>query len=198
MLKNLIRTFSSRKEWYENAVFNATVSPTKTMDPEPLIKIQDEQVSQMVDLLREHRGKNITVLDISQKTNTANHMIICSGLSQKHIYSLANAARQYLRESYNQPKMDLLPAQLTIDGEDSDWMTLDAGSILVHCLSDEMRQKVDLEGLWNSMPILSEQMDKEALVESIEQSFAEHNSKPVIKVKQMNQDDFFKESDIYK
>ncbi len=54
----------------------------------------------------------------------------------------------------------MMPENLSIEGQESDdWMVLDMGTVILHCFTDEARQKYDLASLWNSIDEFVESID---------------------------------------
>jgi len=96
--------------------------------------------------LDDAKAEDIVAIDLAGKSSLADYMIVASGLSQKHISTLAERIAEKLREI----GLVSVPA----DGkEGSDWIVLDAGLILVHLFRPEARRHYNLEKMW-AMPAL--------------------------------------------
>ncbi|WP_281645122.1 ribosome silencing factor [Parendozoicomonas sp. Alg238-R29] len=108
----------------------------------------------VVGTLEETKGKDITVLDVSDKTDVTDAMIIVSGTSSRHVKSLADNLVKTCKEAGVMP--------LGVEGEEqAEWVLVDLGDVVVHLMMPSARQFYDLERLW------------EASVEQVEAAFEE-------------------------
>lgn len=95
------------------------------------------------ETLSDLKAKNITVIDIGDLADFADHMIIAEGTSKRHIKSIADNLAVEAKKIGHQP--------LGREGEqDSDWVLVDLGSVIVHIMMPQAREFYDLEGLWQS------------------------------------------------
>lgn len=68
-------------------------------------------------------------------------MIICTGLSERHVVSLAHLLDDVAEEA-DYPI-------ISIEGEQSGrWVLVDCGDIVVHVMTQEAREMYNLEKLW--------------------------------------------------
>lgn len=94
--------------------------------------------------LDDDKAQDIVAIDLAGKSSLADYMIVASGLSQRHITTLANHIAEKLRTI----GFGAVPAE----GKDSsDWVVLDAGDIIVHLFHPEARRHYNLEKMW-AMP----------------------------------------------
>lgn len=94
--------------------------------------------------LDDDKAENIVAINLAGKSSLADYMIVASGTSQKHIATLANHIAQKLK--------NLGRGSVSVEGKDtSDWVVLDAGSIIIHLFKPEMRMHYNLEKMW-AMP----------------------------------------------
>ena len=97
----------------------------------------------VVDSLEETKGKDIVVLDVSDKTDVTDMMIIVSGTSSRHVKSLANNVVDKCKKVGVQP--------LGVEGEEQgEWVLVDLGDIVAHLMMPSARQFYDLERLWET------------------------------------------------
>lgn len=90
---------------------------------------------------------DIATVDLSGKSSLADYMIVASGTSQKHLSTLAD----HIAEKLHGLGMSFVP----IEGKDvSDWVVVDAGTVIVHLFRPEVRQLYNLEKMWG-MPELT-------------------------------------------
>lgn len=95
--------------------------------------------------LDDDKAQDIVAIDLAGKSSLADYMIVASGLSQRHINTLADHIADKLRaKGYGAP-----PAE---GKESSDWVVLDAGNIIVHLFRPEARRHYNLEKMW-AMPM---------------------------------------------
>lgn len=101
----------------------------------------------VIDALDDLKGREIVALDVRTLTNMADHMVFCSGTSNRHVKSLAdNAATEAKKRGVK---------LLGIEGEqDGEWVLVDFGDVIVHVMLPETRAFYDLERMW-SLPAAS-------------------------------------------
>ncbi|QOL24460.1 ribosome silencing factor [Thalassotalea sp. LPB0316] len=96
----------------------------------------------VVDKIDDMKGRDITVIDIEEKASFASQMIICSGNSNRHVKSIADHVVIECRAEGHEP--------LGLEGNDvGEWSLVDLGDIIVHVMTDEMRDRYQLEQLWS-------------------------------------------------
>ena len=92
--------------------------------------------------LDEKKGKEISVIEITDLTTIADYFIIASGTSNTQINALSGAVEKALQEQAGE---DPLRREGYRDGT---WVLLDYGCIVVHIFSQEAREFYSLERLW--------------------------------------------------
>lgn len=114
-------------------------------------------------LVRGH-GQDVVIIDVSKRCDFADSMIICTGQSVTHVQSLSYAVMSEMKGSLpvsspadaisegapgDLPQYEVAGSPVSIEGgASSDWSIVDAGSMVVHVLTDEARYDYDLESLW--------------------------------------------------
>lgn len=94
-----------------------------------------------VESLEDLKGKDIVVLDVSDRTTVTDWMIVVTGTSQRHVKSLANEVIEKSKEAGVRP--------LGMEGEtDGNWILVDLGDVLAHVMTAESREFYALEKLW--------------------------------------------------
>lgn len=98
-------------------------------------------------ILDNNKALDITTINLSGKASFADHMIIASGTSQRHLLALSDYLQSETKEKGH--------SYVRIEGKEngSDWVLVDLGSIVIHLFRPETRQMYDLESMW-SMPSL--------------------------------------------
>ncbi|ABD44496.1 oligomerization domain protein [Ehrlichia chaffeensis str. Heartland] len=95
----------------------------------------------IVFILDKHKANNIVTINISNKSNLAEHLIIASGESSYHVKSLAERIRKEIKPH----------KKLSIEGlKDGNWVVINCYNILIHIFRPEVREYYQLENLWNS------------------------------------------------
>ncbi|MBA6264997.1 MAG: ribosome-associated protein [Colwellia sp.] len=96
----------------------------------------------VIEKIEEMKGRDITILDIAKKSGFADYMVVCSGNSNRHVKSIAHSVAVECRAKGLEP--------LGIEGNDiGEWALVDLGNVIVHVMTDEIRDRYQLEELWN-------------------------------------------------
>ncbi|KAI8374418.1 uncharacterized protein BYT42DRAFT_639592 [Radiomyces spectabilis] len=108
------------------------------------------------ELLTESKMDNVTVLDLREKCDWTDYMIIAESAKGDRFLSsvaenLGGVVRKAIRSNPEKFPTQALPH---IEGRDDDsgWLLIDLGRFIVHLFTPEIRQKYDLEGLWKAVP----------------------------------------------
>lgn len=99
----------------------------------------------VVDTLEDRKAINVTSLPVAHLTTIADHMVIASGTSNRHV----NALSQYVLESVKENEG---PVNGVEGKEGAEWILIDLGDVLVHLMQEETRGFYDLERLWGDFP----------------------------------------------
>ena len=93
-------------------------------------------------ILDDNKAKNITSINLKNKSYIADYMIIASGTSSRHLQALSEILVTQLKR--------LGIEDCRIEGKDSnDWKLVDAQDIIVHIFHPEKREFYDLEKMWS-------------------------------------------------
>ena len=102
------------------------------------------------NVLKDNKATEIKTIDLKNKTQIADFMIVASGSSSKHIQSLSEILVSQLKKAGFE--------NCHIEGRESnEWKLVDAIDIIVHIIHPEKRKFYNLEKMW------SELMPKERL-----------------------------------
>ena len=93
-------------------------------------------------ILDDNKAKNITSINLKNKSYIADYMVIASGTSSRHLQALSEILVAELKKlGINNCK---------IEGKDSkDWKLVDTQDIIVHIFHPEKREFYDLENMWS-------------------------------------------------
>ena len=93
-------------------------------------------------ILDNNKAKNITTINLENKSYIADYMIIASGTSSRHLQALAEILVTELK------KIGL--ENCRIEGaESNEWKLVDTNDIIVHIFHPEKREFYDLEKMWS-------------------------------------------------
>ena len=90
-------------------------------------------------ILDTKKGKQVTTIDLSDKTVVADYFVIASAYSSTAVKALADAVEEEL------DKVGVHPLHRDADQK---WIALDYGSVIVHVFYKELRDFYNLERLW--------------------------------------------------
>lgn len=98
------------------------------------------------ELADNKKAENIVVLDVRKISTVTDYFVIASGTSDPHLRAIVDEIAQTLRDDH-----DLAPG-----GKDGSihaaWVVLDYFDVIVHIMRADIRERYDLEGLWNDAP----------------------------------------------
>lgn len=91
----------------------------------------------------ENRGRDIAVLDLREMTSIFDYFVIVSGASRRQLHAISEEIDRAMAE-------ELGDRRLGIEGyEESRWILLDYGDVVIHMFDAETRAYYALEDLWS-------------------------------------------------
>jgi len=94
------------------------------------------------------KGRDITIIDIGAKAAFADYMIIASGGTERQVKALCDEVEDKLAENSVFVKH--------IEGKnDSGWILMDYGDIIVNLLTVDLREKYNIEKVWADCEFLN-------------------------------------------
>ncbi|HAS14124.1 MULTISPECIES: ribosome silencing factor [Idiomarina] len=104
--------------------------------------MQAEELREFViDKIDDLKGRDVQILDVHDKTDVVDYMIICSGSSKTHVRSIAEHVATEAKHAGTPP--------IGVEGgEQSEWVLVDLGDVVVHVMQDSIRDFYQLEKLW--------------------------------------------------
>ena len=117
--------------------------PETTTTEELLDKIIDlkQIIIQTLDI---NKAQDIISIDLKDKSSMADHMIIASGTSSRHIQSLSEQVLNKFKDKGIKNSK--------IEGkESSEWKLVDGIDIIVHIFHPEKRKFYELEKMWSEL-----------------------------------------------
>lgn len=104
---------------------------------------QADILSIALDALDELKARNVSTMDVRNITSVADHMVIASGTSSRHVKALADNVVVRAKEAGVMP--------VGIEGErGAEWILVDLGDVIIHVMQPATREFYDLERLWRN------------------------------------------------
>ncbi|HTN33694.1 MAG TPA: ribosome silencing factor [Marinobacter sp.] len=110
--------------------------------------MQAEQLKDLVvSALEDVKAKDISVIDVRDRTSVTDFMVLASGTSNRHVKSLADSVVSDTKEQgVRVGNVEGVAA--------SDWILVDLGDVVVHVMLPATREFYDLERFWRDAPDL--------------------------------------------
>lgn len=91
-----------------------------------------------------NRGRDIVILDLRALTSVFDYFVIVTGSSRRQLHAISEEIDRVMETDYGDKR-------LGIEGyQESRWILLDFGDIVVHIFDDETREYYGLEHLWSA------------------------------------------------
>ena len=98
----------------------------------------------IIDTLNSNKALDIVSIDLENKSSMADHMIIASGTSSRHIQALSEQVLQKFKSNWVK--------NCKIEGKESnEWKLVDGLDVIVHIFNPEKRKFYELEKMWSEM-----------------------------------------------
>jgi ribosome-associated protein len=120
------------------------VSPNKAA---PAAQDNSETGPRMIDVvlqsLEDAKAEQTVAIDIVGKSSLADHMVVTSGRSNRHVSAVADQVVKALRDNgFDKPRIEGLPH--------ADWVLVDGGDVIVHIFRPEVREFYNIEKMWQA------------------------------------------------
>ena len=121
-------------------------TPNTTVSTQDAPAVGNPEIS-LVDLilntLDDAKAEETVSVDITGKSSLADHMIVTSGRSQRHVGAVADQVISALRDNgFGKPRVEGLPH--------CDWVLVDTGDVIVHIFRPEVREFYNIEKMWQA------------------------------------------------
>lgn len=102
-----------------------------------------DPLSVVLRSLDDSKAEDIVSIPIAGKTSIADHMIVASGRSHRHVGAIADHLIRDLKQAgCGAPRVEGLPH--------CDWVLIDAGDVIVHLFRPDVRSFYNLEKMWSA------------------------------------------------
>lgn len=130
----------------------AHVIKTRLPDPPPSV---DALLAAVRDAVEEIKAKDVVEIDVRGKTSVADHLVIVSGTSTRHVKSIADEVVKFAKNLGAMP--------LGVEGErEAEWVLVDLGDVIVHVMLPRVREFYALERLWTVGDLPDTEADADA------------------------------------
>ena len=97
-----------------------------------------------VKIAEDKKGENVVLLDVQEKTPITNYFVIATANSMPQINAIINEIEKTFKYDYS---VEVLRRD---GGSAVNWRVLDFGGIIVHVMSQDLRQLYNLEHIWEN------------------------------------------------
>lgn len=98
----------------------------------------------VLDKIEDMKARDIQVVDVKGKSPVTDVMIVCTGTSKTHVKSISN-------HLYLEAKSHDIYVMGVEGTEESEWVLVDMGGVVVHIMQQQTRDMYQLEQLWQSV-----------------------------------------------
>jgi ribosome-associated protein len=115
-------------------------------DPVPTLDVRQERSRQLAlaaaRTAQDHNGHDIVVLDMRAMTTEFDYFLLVTGNSRRQLHAISEEIDRVLEGEMNDER-------LGIEGyNESRWILLDYGTVVIHLFDAETRDYYALEDLW--------------------------------------------------
>ncbi len=101
-----------------------------------------EIVLDIANTLFNKKAKDVLIIDIGEKSSLADYFLLVSGGNYRQLEAFKDEAEDVL-DKYG---MEIKSLQ---GKSQSGWILMDCGDIVINFLTEEMREKYNIEGIWS-------------------------------------------------
>lgn len=117
-------------------------SPRK-LAPAPDPTPTPSMIDVVLHSLEDAKAEDVVAIDITGKSSLADHMVVTTGRSNRHVAAVADQLVKAMREhGFDKPRIEGLPH--------ADWVLVDGGDVIVHIFRPEVREFYNIEKMWQA------------------------------------------------
>jgi ribosome-associated protein len=106
-----------------------------------------DQITALGEIIKEHKGQDISVLDLRGICDWTDFFVIATVSSKIHMDGLERHIKEHCREN----QIELFGN--SVKNTDDEWRLIDLGFAIIHLMNSRAREFYELERLWR--PITS-------------------------------------------
>jgi ribosome-associated protein len=111
--------------------------------PETTAPPETKMIDIVLQSLEDAKAEETVAIDITGKSSLADHMVVTSGRSNRHVSAVADQVVKALRDNgFGKPRIEGLPH--------ADWVLVDGGDVIVHIFRPEVREFYNIEKMWQA------------------------------------------------
>ena len=105
----------------------------------------------------DQKALDVRALHVEAQTSIANFFVIASGTSERHVKGIADKIETRIREEGKEKP------QRKTGNEETEWVILDYGDLMVHVFYEPTRQYYNFDELWKNARVLDlpEELEKQ-------------------------------------
>ena len=108
------------------------------------IEKQIKQAAALGEFLQEHKGQDVSVLDLREINNWTDFFVIATTSSKTHMDGLERQIKEYCREN----GIEILGRSRSVKNIQDEWRIIDLGWAIIHLMSKQLRDFYELEKIW--------------------------------------------------
>lgn len=102
-----------------------------------------QMLALVLESLEEDKAEDVVSIDLTGKTPIADHMVVASGRSQRHVGAVADHLLRRLKDAgFGNAQVEGM--------KQGDWVLIDGGDVVVHVFRPEVRDFYKLEKMWSA------------------------------------------------
>ena len=102
-----------------------------------------KMIDVVLQSLEDAKAEQTVAIDIAGKSSLADHMVVTTGRSNRHVSAVADQVVKALRDNgFGKPRIEGLPH--------ADWVLVDGGDVIVHIFRPEVREFYNIEKMWQA------------------------------------------------
>jgi ribosome-associated protein len=121
--------------------FNPMVASSRSVRPHG-VELGRKLAAAAARVALDNNGKDVMVLDVCGQSAEFDFFVLATGTSRRQLHAISEEIDNVLEKQLGDHR-------LGIEGyEESHWIVLDYGSVIIHLFDEETREYYDLESLW--------------------------------------------------
>lgn len=118
-------------------------APGAAMSGAPTYASSAELLDHILASLTEDKAEDVVTINLTGKSEMADHMVICSGRSTRQVSSISEKLVDRLKQDFG--------VLSKVEGKETgDWVLIDTGDVIVHVFRPEVREFYQLEKMWQT------------------------------------------------